>query len=51
MIENHWYDVLILVVKYDQGRLELRLGIFCLLVIVVVIWKVVRAFINRNSAD
>src|SRR5438552_2806566 len=31
MIETHWYDSLILVVKYGDGRLEVRLGAVCLL--------------------
>lgn len=50
MIETHWYDAFILVVKYGEGRLEVRLGAVCLLVIVVVIWKVFRAWMTRSSA-
>ncbi len=50
MSETHWYDAFILVVKYGEGRLEVRLGAVCLLVIVVVIWKVIRAMLNRSNA-
>ena len=49
MIETRWYDAFLLVVKYGEGRLEVRLGAVCLLVIVVVIWKVIRAMMSRSS--
>ena len=51
MIETRWYDSLILYFKYGEGKLEVRLGAVCLLVIVVVIWKLVRAFMNRSSGE
>lgn len=50
MTETHWYDAFSLVVKYGDGRLEVRLGAVCLLVIVVVIRKVIRAWMSRSSA-
>lgn len=51
MIETRWYDAFLLVVKYGDGKLEVRLGAVCLLVIVVVAWKLVRALMSRSSAE
>jgi hypothetical protein len=51
VIETHCWDAFVLVVKYDQGRLEVRLGAVCLLVIVVVVWKLVCAVMNRSATD
>ena len=51
MTETHWYDAFILVIKYAEGRLEVRLGAVCLLVIVVVVWKVIRAWMSRSNRE
>lgn len=49
MIETRWWDALILYFRYENGRLELRLGAICLLVIVVVVWKAIRAMTTTNQ--
>jgi hypothetical protein len=50
MIETHWWDsLIILFVRYESGRVEVRVGVFCLLLIVVVVWKAVRAFLDRGT--
>lgn len=51
MIETKWWDSLIVNLKYGDGKLELRLGVFCLLVVVVVVWKIVRALMNRSGGE
>ena len=51
MIETRWWDSLIVYVMYNDGRLEVRLGVFCILVIVVVAWKLGRALLSRSSAE
>ena len=48
MIETRWWDALILYVKYDNGRVEVRLGVVCLLVFVVLVWNLSRAWLSRN---
>ena len=50
-METRWWDALILYVKYENGRLEVRLGAVCLLVIVVVVWKLVSAFLGRSRTE
>jgi hypothetical protein len=51
MIETRWWNALILYVKYDNGRVEVRLGVVCLLVFVVLVWKLVRAWVSRNRQE
>lgn len=51
MIETRWWDVLIVYVKYDNGRVEVRLGVVCLLVFVVLVLKLVRVWFSRNRQE
>ncbi len=51
MIETRWWDALILHVKYDNGRIEVRLGVVCLLLFVMLVWKLVRAWLSRNRQE
>lgn len=51
MIESRWWDALIVYVKYDNGRVEVRLGVVYLLVFVVLVWKLVRVWFSRNRQE
>ena len=49
MIETHWYDSLLIFVNCENGRVEVRIGLFCLLLIVALVWKAVRACLDRTK--
>ena len=51
MIETRWWDALIVYIKYDNGRVEVRLGVVCLLVFVVLVSKLVRAWVSRDRQE
>jgi hypothetical protein len=45
-VETHWWDTLLIWVSYHDGRFDVRIGAVCLLILVILVWNAVTAFMQ-----
>lgn len=45
-IETRWWDIFLLWISYHDGRLDVRIGAACLLILVMLAWNTGVALVN-----